>query len=348
MRNNVAFSVKILLKMLNSFLRLSLFCLGLAFSATIMFAQEPVLVIHGGAGNISVESIPDSLEQLYRQALEKALDAGFEILENGGTSLEAVKTAINTLEDSPLFNAGKGAVFTSHGTNEMDASIMDGATLNAGAVAGVRHIRNPINAAIAVMEQSPHVMMSGEGAEMFARSVGIELVDTSYFFTERRYQQLLRARQQEETQGLEHSLMAPYKFGTVGAVALDREGNIVAGTSTGGMTNKKYGRIGDSPIIGAGTYANNQTCGISATGHGEYFIRSVVAYDISALMAYKGLSLQEAADEVIQNKLVQLGGSGGVVGLDKNGNVMMSFNSSGMFRGFIKKKGEANVQIFRE
>jgi beta-aspartyl-peptidase (threonine type) len=225
---------------------------------------------------------------------------------------------------------------------------MDGATLNAGAVAGVRHIRNPINAAIAVMEQSPHVMMSGDGAEAFARSVGIELVDTSYFYTERRYQQLLRARQQEETQGLEQSLMTPYKFGTVGAVALDREGNIVAGTSTGGMTNKKYGRIGDSPIIGAGTYANNETCGISATGHGEYFIRSVVAYDISALMAYKGLSLQEAADEVIQNKLVKLGGSGGVVGLDKNGNVMMSFNSNGMFRGFIKKKGEANVQIFRE
>lgn len=338
--------------MFKSSLRPSVF---ISFIALVMlfvssaFAQGPVLVIHGGAGNINKSNIPDSAEILYKEKMTEALERGYQILENGGTSLQAVNATINILEDSPLFNAGKGAVFTSHGTNELDASIMDGATLNAGAVAGVRHIRNPIDAAIAVMERSPHVMLTGDGAEQFAKSIGVELVDTSYFYTERRFKQLFRAKEREkELQGKYWVESNQFKYGTVGAVALDKDGNIVAGTSTGGMTNKKYGRIGDAPIIGAGTYANNETCGISATGHGEYFMRSVVAYDISALMQYKSLSLQQAADEVVKNKLVELGGSGGVVGLDKNGNVVMSFNSNGMFRGYIKKPGEANVFIYGE
>jgi beta-aspartyl-peptidase (threonine type) len=310
-------------------------------------AQEVRLVIHGGAGNIYKAYLPDSLEAEYRAKLEEALLAGFEILNEGGKSVDAVKKAINIMEDSPLFNAGKGAVFTNAGTNEMDASIMDGSSLNAGAVAGVRHIKNPIDAAIEIMNNSPHVMMTGEGAEIFAKSRGIELVDEKYFYTEKRYQQLQRAKEGEEQQGMDFLHEGNYKFGTVGAVALDREGNIVAGTSTGGMTNKKYGRVGDAPIIGAGTYANNNTCGISATGHGEYFIRSVVAYDISALMEYKKLTIQEAADKVIHDKLLKLGGEGGVIGLDAKGNIMMSFNSNGMYRGYIKEDGIPQVLIFK-
>jgi beta-aspartyl-peptidase (threonine type) len=231
----------------------------------------------------------------------------------------------------------------------MDASIMDGASLNAGAVAGVRHIKNPIDAAIEVMLNSPHVMLSGSGAEEFAKSRRLALVDSEYFYTEKRYQQLLKAKQAEtKEQGNNDRIDKNYKFGTVGAVALDIDGNIVAGTSTGGMTNKKYGRIGDAPIIGAGTYANNKTCGISATGHGEYFIRSVVAHDISALMEYKGLDIQSAADVVIQDKLVKLGGEGGVIGLDARGNIMFSFNSNGMFRGYIKAQNQPSVFIFKE
>lgn len=310
-------------------------------------AQEVALVIHGGAGNIYKKYLPDSLEREYRAKLEEALLAGYEILNQGGQSLDAVKTAINILEDSPLFNAGKGAVFTNAGTNEMDASIMDGSTLNAGAVAGVKHLKNPIDAAIEVMNNSLHVMMTGDGAEIFAKSRGIELVDEKYFYTEKRYQQLQKARDREQQQGMDYLREANYKFGTVGAVALDKNGNIVAGTSTGGMTNKKYGRVGDAPIIGAGTYANNSTCGISATGHGEYFIRSVVAHDISALMEYKELSIQDAADKVIHDKLIKLGGEGGVIGLDAKGNIMMSFNSNGMYRGFIKQDGNPQVQIFK-
>lgn len=316
---------------------------------TFSFAQDVALVIHGGAGNIYKENKSDSLESLYKQKMTDALNSGFEILQNGGSSLDAVKATINIMENSPLFNAGKGAVFTNEGTNELDASIMDGATLNAGAVAGVKHIKNPIDAAIEVMLNSPHVMLTGEGAETFAKSRGIDMVDSSYFYTERRYNQLLKAKNQESTgqrkiKDIEHN----YKFGTVGAVALDKNGNIAAGTSTGGMTNKKYGRIGDSPIIGAGTYANNKTCGISATGHGEYFIRSVVAYDISALMEYKGRSIQEAADIVIHEKLVELGGEGGVIGLDAKGNIMMSFNSNGMFRGYIKQRNLPQIFIYND
>lgn len=325
-----------------AFLALTIFLI-----TNVIHAQDIALVIHGGAGNIYKEYIPDSLEQQYREKMNEALLTGYYILNNGGRSIDAVKAAINILEDSPLFNAGKGAVFTNAETNEMDASVMDGATLNAGSVAGVKHIMNPINAAIEVMNHSPHVMLTGDGAEEFARSRGVELVGENYFYTEKRFLQLQEIKKREENQGMDFHLENYYKFGTVGAVALDREGNIVAGTSTGGMTNKRYGRVGDSPIIGAGTYANNKTCGISATGHGEYFIRSVVAHDISALMEYKGMAIQEAADLVIHEKLLKLGGEGGVVGLDAKGNVMMSFNSNGMFRGFIRDGQEPQVLIFK-
>ncbi len=321
----------------------------LSTNTQFTMAQDVALVIHGGAGNIYKANIPDSIELLYREKMKEALNAGMEILANGGESIEAVKMAINIMEDSPLFNAGKGAVFTSEGTNELDASIMDGATLNAGAVAGVKHIKNPINAAIEVMNFSPHVFLIGNGAEAFANNRGLELVDEKYFYTKKRYNQLQKIKEKEKSsQGLHESKKKAYKFGTVGAVALDKAGNIVAGTSTGGMTNKKFGRVGDVPVIGAGTYANNKTCGISATGHGEYFIRSVVAHDISSIMEYKGLSIQEAADEVIHEKLIELGGEGGVIGLDAKGNVMMSFNSNGMFRGYIKESNKPYVFIFKE
>lgn len=343
-KDNVSF----LRKIFNvSILKLFLVSLIVLFVAQGIIAQEVALVIHGGAGNIHKKYLPDSLETQYKDKLNEALLAGYEILNKGGESIEAVKAVINIMEDSPLFNAGKGAVFTNAGTNEMDASIMDGSTLNAGAVAGVKHIKNPIDAAIEVMNNSPHVMMTGEGAEIFAKSRGIELVDEKYFYTEKRYQQLQKARDREQQQGTDFLREANYKFGTVGAVALDKTGNIVAGTSTGGMTNKKYGRVGDAPIIGAGTYANNSTCGISATGHGEYFIRSVVAHDISALMEYKELSIQDAADKVIHEKLIELGGEGGVIGLDASGNIMMSFNSNGMYRGYIKQDGKPQVLIFK-
>ncbi len=344
----IAYNVSLLLKkiMLNR-LKTSFLGIIFIFASQLSTGQDIALVIHGGAGNIYKKYLPDSLEKAYRAKLEEALLSGFEILNNGGESVDAVKKVINLLEDSPLFNAGKGAVFTHNGTNEMDASIMDGKTLNAGAVAGVRHIKNPIDAAIEVMNHSPHVLLSGEGAESFAKSRGVEIVDANYFFTEKRFQQLQQARARERDQGYSHEENLYYKFGTVGCVALDKNGNIAAGTSTGGMTNKRYGRIGDSPIIGAGTYANNKTCGISATGHGEYFIRSVVAHDISALMEYKGLSIQEAADEVVHKKLMNLGGEGGVIGLDAKGNIMMSFNSNGMYRGYIKKDGQPQVYIFK-
>ena len=332
---------------INRFCHIFLILIMYAFHPS--FSQDITLVIHGGAGNIYKESLPDSLESIYRQKLEEALIVGYSTLKRGGSGLEAVKATINILEDSPLFNAGKGAVFTNAGTNEMDASVMDGETLKSGAVAGVSHIKNPINAAIEVMLNSPHVLMVGDGAELFAKSRGIEMVDSSYFYTERRHKQLLEAKEKEANrQGLRIAEENMYKFGTVGAVALDKNGNIFAGTSTGGMTNKKFGRVGDSPIIGAGTYANNKTCGISATGHGEYFIRSVVAYDISALMEYKGLSIQEAADKVIHEKLKAMGGEGGVVGLDAKGNIMMTFNSNGMFRGYINKKNKPHVYIFKD
>jgi beta-aspartyl-peptidase (threonine type) len=308
------------------------------------------LVIHGGAGTIKRENMTPEKEKAYRDALNQALEAGYAVLESGGPSLDAVIATIKVLEDNPLFNAGKGAVFTNEGMNELDASIMDGSNLMAGAVAGVTTIRNPITAAYAVMMKSEHVMMAGKGAEKFAQEQGLVIVDPSYFFDSLRWNQLQKVK--GDDLGKEANLIDPYikdkKFGTVGAVALDKNGNIAAGTSTGGMTNKKYGRIGDAPIIGAGTYANNATCGVSATGHGEYFIRLSVARDISSLMDYKGLSLEEAANEVINTKLAKLGGDGGIVALDRQGNISMTFNSEGMYRGFIKKKGEGKTFIYKD
>jgi beta-aspartyl-peptidase (threonine type) len=279
-------------------------------------------------------------EKLYHEALTIALDSGYRVLEKGGKSIDAVIAAIKTMEDSPLFNAGKGSVFNSEGQNEMDASIMDGGNLMAGAIAGVTTIKNPIEAARAVMINSPHVFLSGKGAEQFAADQGLAIVDPSYFFDSARYEQLQKAKANEQT-------IADKKFGTVGAVALDQFGNLAAGTSTVGMTNKKWGRIGDSPIIGAGTYANNQTCAVSSTGHGEYFIRLAVAHSISALMEYGNQSLDSAAHHVISKQLTALGGEGGVIALDRTGNFVMTFNSPGMYRGY-KKSGDTKTFIYKD
>ncbi len=314
------------------------------------------LVIHGGAGVILRENLTAEEEQAYRDKLKEALLAGHQVLKDGGKSLDAVETVIKILEDSPLFNAGKGAVFTSSGAVELDAAIMDGETLKAGSVAGLKHIKNPINLARLVMEKSPHVMMVGTGAERFAQKQGVGFVGQKYFFTERRWKQLQEEKARERNNKMASKKTAfnfsatqpEQKFGTVGAVALDKAGNLAAGTSTGGTTNKKFGRVGDSPIIGAGTYANNQTCGVSATGHGEYFIRAVVAYDISALMAYQGLSLKEAASKVVMDKLVKLGGSGGVIAMDKQGNIATPFNTPGMYRGSIDENGKIVIGIFKD
>ena len=296
---------------------------------------EYVIAIHGGAGTLSRERITEEQEKEYLNKLDEALSAGEEVLKNGGSSIHAVRAAIMIMEDSPLFNAGKGAVFTNQKRVELDASVMDGRTLNAGAIAGVTDIKNPILGAIAVMENSPHVMFAGNGASQFAREQGLEMVDNSYFHTQRRLDDVIRQIERE-------------KNGTVGAVALDREGNLAAGTSTGGMSNKRYGRIGDSPVIGAGNYANNRTCAVSATGHGEYFIRWVVAYDISALMEYREMTLAEAANEVIGKKLVEAGATGGVAAIDRLGNVALPFNTAGMYRGYIKSTGEKEIAIFAD
>lgn len=311
------------------------------------------IVIHGGAGTILKENMSDSLEAAYKKKLKEAISIGHEILKNGGTSLEAVTKTINVLEDSPLFNAGKGSVFTHDATNELDASIMDGATLNAGAVAGVKHIKNPIDLAKDVMQKSEHVMLYGAGAEEFAQSLGYKMMDTTYFYTKSRYESLQRILEKEKTINTEKiSFQDPYiknsKFGTVGCAALDKHGNLASGTSTGGMTNKRWNRIGDAPIIGAGTYANNATCAVSSTGWGEFFIRSVVAYDISALMEYKGMSLQAAAKEVIHKKVPALGGDGGIVAIDKDGNVAMEFNTAGMYRASMNAEGELEIGIYKE
>ena len=312
------------------------------------------IIIHGGAGTILKKNMTPEKEVAYKAKLEEAIRVGYEILKNGGSSLNAVQKTINVMEDSPLFNSGKGAVFTNAGTNEHDASIMDGKTLNAGASAGTTTVRNPINLARKVMENSPHVMLSGKGAEQFAKEQGLEIVDPKYFYTERRYKALQRILEKEKNESNQEDKTAFYdpeikdsKFGTVGCVALDKDGNLAAGTSTGGMTNKRWGRIGDSPIIGAGTYANNATCAISSTGWGEYFIRAMVAHDISALMEYKGLTLKEAANEVIQKKLPELGGDGGIVAVDKHGNMVAEFNTAGMYRATMNDKGELMVEIYK-
>jgi beta-aspartyl-peptidase (threonine type) len=316
-----------------------------------------VLVIHGGAGTISKKSMSAEKEAAYRNTLQQALETGYKILNNGGTSLDAVEQVVSLLEDSPLFNAGKGAVYNTLGQQEMDASIMDGKTQNAGAVAGVGTIKNPISAARLVMDSSDHVMLTGKGAEQFAFDNELELVDSTYFYSERRLKQLERAKAKEVIQ-LDHDgeqgmleeepLFENHKkYGTVGAVALDKYGNMAAATSTGGLTNKKYGRVGDSPIVGAGTYADNNTCAISCTGHGEYFIRNVAAYNVSAMMEYGNAPLESAANRVLLEKIGPMGGKGGIIGVDKNGNIVMTFNTKGMYRGFIRQNGKAQVSIYK-
>jgi L-asparaginase / beta-aspartyl-peptidase len=304
------------------------------------------MVIHTGAGNFTLESLGDRQTEM-RSAMTEALMAGHHVLTSGGSSLDAVQAAIVVLEDSPQFNAGKGAVFTHEGTNELDASIMDGKTMMAGAAAGLKHIRNPIRLARLVMEKSPHVLMVGDGAEAFAREQGgIEFAPESYVYTDFRWQQLQRALEEEKARA--GAVLRPRSdnpaagtyFGTVGAVALDRAGNLAAATSTGGLTNKRFGRVGDSPIIGAGTYASNASCAISATGTGEYFIRFTVAKDICARVEYRGVAAQTAADEVIQGVLKAAGGEGGVVGLDRRGALVVSFNTTGMGRGYIGQDGQ--------
>jgi len=312
------------------------------------------LVIHGGAGNITPAIMNAEQEAQYQAGLEAALASGYDVLNRGGASLDAVVAAICTMEDNPIFNAGRGAVFTKKGLNEMDAALMDGRVLAAGAVAGVRNIRNPIKLAREVMLHSGHVFLSGSGAAEFALSQGIEMAPDKYFFNQSRYDQWLEIRDTNYTQ-LDHKgdnlkgETVPdtgHKFGTVGAVACDQYGNISAGTSTGGMTNKRFGRIGDSPVIGAGTYANNHTCAVSCTGHGELFLRACVAHDVSCLMEYRGLSLQEACDKVVKDKLVKMGGEGGLIAVDAKGNFAFSFNSAGMYRGMLNSAGDRSVAFY--
>jgi len=311
------------------------------------------LVIHGGAGTIKKANMTDEQEIAYTKKLQEALDTGYGILENGGTAIEAVQKTINIMEDSPLFNAGKGAVFNSLGKQEMDASIMDGKTLNSGAVAGVSLIKNPINAAILVKDSTRHMLLSGKGAEEFAKQFNLNFEDESYFFTEKRFNQLQKAQKKEKVI-LDHTalnssyLIDDHKYGTVGCVAIDKDHNIAAGTSTGGMTNKKFGRIGDSPIIGAGTYANNQTCGVSATGTGEYFIRTLAAHQVSNLVQLKKLKLKDALKQVIHVDIDSLGGDGGLIALDKNANIAWDFNTEGMYRGFKKSTGENVIEIYNK
>ena len=343
------------------------------FSAASAFAQEPAtylaaiaekrpenqpdmetkkfgLVIHGGAGTIDRAKMTPEKECQYRAGLERALAAGYDILKCGGSSLDATEAAVRALEDDPNFNAGKGSVFTSAGTNEMDAAIMDGNTLAAGAVAILQHVKNPISLARLVMEKSGHVMIDGEGAEAFAKENGIDLVDQKYFFTQDRWDALqkIKAAQKHRTgrAGKAVLITDQDRHGTVGAVALDKNGNLAAATSTGGTTNKRPGRVGDSPIIGAGTYANDATCAVSATGDGEYFIRATVGHDISALMEYRGMPLKEAAQAVL-DKVAKLGGTGGLIAIDHQGNIALPFNTAGMYRGYLDPNGKFVVEIYR-
>jgi beta-aspartyl-peptidase (threonine type) len=325
-----------------------LITLGLLLGGCGRRGEQPAgiaLVVHGGAGTILRENMTPEREKQYRDALTEALQAGYSILVEGGSALDAVEAAVIVMEDSPLFNAGKGSVFTSQGTNEMDASIMDGSDLNAGAVASVTTIKNPIKAAREVMAGTRHVMLVGRGAELFAAEHGLEIVDPEYFFTQRRWEALLKAKEKAKSSRLE-PVDETTKFGTSAALALDRDGNLAAGTSTGGLTNKMHGRVGDSPIIGAGTYANNATCAVSATGTGEYFMRGLLCYQVSALMEYAGMSVEEAAIKVIDGQLTDLGGDGGIIAMDKNGNVSMQFNTAGMYRGYVKEDGEFHVAIY--
>ena len=317
--------------------------LFLTYISSAQLSGNYTLVIHGGAGNITPANLPAVKAAEFEAKLAEVLRHGDSILKAGGTSLDVVEYCVRMMEDCPLFNAGKGSVFNADGKNEMDAAIMDGKTGLAGAVAGVTTIRNPITAARAVMEKSNHVMLSGKGAETFATEQGLEIVPPEYFFTQPRWDSYLKAKSRNDS--IEN---IDKKHGTVGCVAVDIYGNLAAATSTGGMTYKKYGRIGDSPIIGAGTYADNKTCAVSGTGHGEFFIRNMVAYDIAALIKYKGLSVAEAAEVVVMYKLKKQGGDGGIIAVDKSGNVAMPFNTPGMFRGYIKSDGEMKVAMFGE
>ncbi len=313
--------------------------------------QKISIAIHGGAGTILKEDMTPELEEAYRQGLSESLQVGYAVLENGGTAINSVKAAVVVLEDNPLFNAGKGSVFTKKGLNEMDAAIMDGRTLEAGAVAGVRNIRNPIDLAEEVMLHSGHVFLSGKGANDFAIKQGVKLESDDYFYSQYRYDQWREIRD-SDLYKLDHKhdklvgSLKEKRIGTVGAVACDGDGNIAAATSTGGMTNKRFGRIGDSPIIGIGTYANNKTCAISCTGHGEIFIKAVAAYDVSCLMEYKNMSLQQACEEVVLKKLVALNGEGGLIGMDSKGNAAMVFNSAGMYRGLKNSDGKNEIAIY--
>ncbi|HMI04336.1 MAG TPA: isoaspartyl peptidase/L-asparaginase [Pedobacter sp.] len=328
----------------------------LAWQANYARQKKYVLVIHGGAGTILKKNMTAEKEAAYRKVLTQALQAGYAVIKDGKKSLDAVETAIRVMEDSPLFNAGKGSVFTNEGKNEMDAAIMDGSNLMAGSVAGVTTIKNPISAARAVMEKSEHVMMTGPGAEKFAKSSGVEIVSPDYFYTPERWEGLKKAKKEDSTKAiLDHgnkksgklgTINKDYKFGTVGAVALDKAGNLAAGTSTGGMTNKKFGRVGDAPIIGAGTYANNKTVAVSCTGWGEFYIRNVVAYDVSAMIEYGKANLQKAAQTAI-DKVGQLGGDGGLIALNVQGEMAMPFNTAGMYRAAITENGEVELLIYK-
>jgi beta-aspartyl-peptidase (threonine type) len=315
-----------------------------------MKAQKIGLVIHGGAGTIERSEVTPEKEREYRAGLERALAAGYEILKRGGSSLDATEAAVRVLEDDPHFNAGRGSVFTSAGTNEMDAAIMDGKTLAAGAVAVLKHVKNPINLARLVMEKSGHVMMDGKGSEAFAKENGIELVDQKYFFTQDRWEALqkIKAAEKHRTSGAGKIVVITDqdRHGTVGAVALDKHGDLAAATSTGGTTNKLPGRIGDTPVIGAGTYANNQTCAVSCTGDGEYFIRAAAAHEVSALMKYRSMTLQEAAQAAL-DAVKKLGGTGGLIAIDRNGDIALPFNTNGMYRGYVDPNGNFVVEIYR-
>ena len=304
------------------------------------------IVIHGGAGTLVKGMMTPDLEAAYKSALQLALTEGYKVLENDGKAVEAVAIAVKFLEDSHLFNAGKGSVFTAAGTHEMDASIMDGKTLEAGAVSLITGIKNPVTLAKDVMEKSEHVFLAGDGAMQFAKQLDYKIEDPSYFYDEFRHNQWLEIKDTDSFQ-LDHSTKKDSKFGTVGAVACDKEGNIAAATSTGGMTNKKWGRVGDSPMIGSGNYANNKTCAVSCTGSGEFFIRGVVAYDVSCLMEFKGLSLEEASNEVVHKRLMEIKGDGGLIAVDTDGNIAMPFNTEGMYRACKSSSGKEEISIYK-
>ena len=328
----------------------ALFFFASAFTNAVAQIPAPpryVMVIQGGAGTMRRESMTPVMEKAYRDTLTIALRRGYDILARGGSSLDAVEATIRVMEDSPLFNAGKGAVFTSAGTNELDAAIMDGRTLAAGSVAAVQRIKNPISLARLVMEKSPHVMMVGPGAEEFARIQGVQLVPPSYFWTERRWKELQNEKRAADTARKGAAPGAEKKFGTVGAIALDKAGNLAAATSTGGTSSKRYGRVGDTPIIGAGTYATAD-CAVSATGEGEFFIRNNVAADICARAKYTGVSIERAADDVVMKVLVAQKGEGGVIAMDAKGNITAPFNTPGMYRGWVTADGVVVIKIFRE